>query len=202
MATLQGKKVVVVGGSSGIGYSVAKASLISLADGVIIASSSQSKIDAATTKLLAEPELQQLPNLQSRVLGGTLDLTDTKAIAAFFEKIGEVDHLIITSGNILNTVNFKEDDLDKFRSKYQIRSRYRPDTDIVFRIGAFDLRFWGAAHAAQKAKIRQGGSITFTIGTCLCYSWRWLSSLTQTCRQCHLQASSYLASDCRCARIC
>ena len=28
----------------------------------------------------------------------------------------------------------------------------------------FDVRFWGAAKAAQVAKIRQGGSITLTIG--------------------------------------
>ena len=27
------------------------------------------------------------------------------------------------------------------------------------------MRFWGVAHASQKAKIKQGGSITFTIGT-------------------------------------
>ena len=31
----------------------------------------------------------------------------------------------------------------------------------------FDVRFWGAAKAAQVAKMRQGGSITLTIGKCI-----------------------------------
>lgn len=29
---------------------------------------------------------------------------------------------------------------------------------------AFDLRFWGPAAAVQAAKLRSGGSITFTTG--------------------------------------
>ena len=55
MATLQGKKVVVIGGSSGIGYGVARASLLSLAEHVIVASSSQAKVTAAVGKLLVDP---------------------------------------------------------------------------------------------------------------------------------------------------
>lgn len=39
--TLQGKKIVVVGGSSGIGYSVAKAALKEVAGHVLVASSSR-----------------------------------------------------------------------------------------------------------------------------------------------------------------
>ena len=34
----------------------------------------------------------------------------------------------------------------------------------AFLADAFDVRFWGAFTAAQVAKIRPGGSITFTIG--------------------------------------
>ena len=116
MATLKGKKVVIIGGSSGIGYSVAKTSLISLADHVIIASSSQSKVDTAVSRLIAEPELQQEVNIKSCISGHALDLANTKAIGPFFEKIGSIDHLIITSGTLSGTVNFKEGDLDEFRS--------------------------------------------------------------------------------------
>ncbi|KAL5532532.1 hypothetical protein ACEPAF_4306 [Sanghuangporus sanghuang] len=47
MASLSGKTVLVVGGSSGIGYGVAKASLLSRAAKVTIGSSSQAKIESA-----------------------------------------------------------------------------------------------------------------------------------------------------------
>ncbi|KAJ3553812.1 hypothetical protein NM688_g3420 [Phlebia brevispora] len=149
MATLAGKKIVVIGGSSGIGYAVAKASLLSLADHVLIASSSAAKVETAVSRLLAEPDLQKLqPGLQARLSGDTLDLADTGAVRAFFAKIGEIDHLIITSGGISLQIDFRSEDLDKYKD-------------------AFDMRFWGAAVAAQSAKIRDGGSITFTIGGAL-----------------------------------
>ena len=116
MATLQGKRVVVIGGTSGIGYSVAKASLVSLAEHVFIASSNPAKVDTAVSRLLAEPELQKLTDLKSRLSGYPLDLSDTQAIGPLFEKIGEIDHLIITSGGISDgMVDFKSGDLDKFR---------------------------------------------------------------------------------------
>ena len=105
MATLQGKRVAVIGGSSGIGYAVAKASLISLADHVIIASSSQSNLNAAISRLLATPELQQEADLKNHLSGRALDLTDTKTIGPFFEQIGEIDHLVVTSGTPPNLVN-------------------------------------------------------------------------------------------------
>lgn len=120
MTTLQGKRIVVIGGSSGIGYSVVKASLISLAEHVIVASSSQDKVKSAVARLLAEPELQQFSDLQSRITGDVVDLKDTQAIRTFFDKIGEIDHLIITSGNISLQFGFRDEDLDKFRGQSQI----------------------------------------------------------------------------------
>ena len=119
MATLKGKKIVIIGGTSGIGYSIAKGSLISLAEHVVVASSSKSKVDAAVSQLLAEPELQQLDNLKGRVAGYPLDLTNSKAIGPFFETVGEIDHLIITSGVIADMVKFKEADLDEYRREYE-----------------------------------------------------------------------------------
>ena len=121
MATLQGKKIIVIGGSSGIGYGVAKASLLSLAEHVTIASSSQAKVAAAVERLLADPELQRLgSDLKRRVAGDTLDLSDTKAVSAFFEQKGEFDHLVITSGTVTSTFPWREGDLDK--KKGQLKS--------------------------------------------------------------------------------
>ncbi|KAF7800310.1 hypothetical protein EIP86_011559 [Pleurotus ostreatoroseus] len=144
MVTLEGKKIVVIGGSSGIGYAVALASLLDCAEHVLIASSSKSKVDAAVTRLLAEPALQT-HSPQSRLNGSVVDLADMQAVARFFEEIGEFDHLIITSGAVTRTIDFRTEDLSKHKD-------------------AFDVRFWGAAVAAQKAKLRAGGSITFTVG--------------------------------------
>ena len=99
MSTLTGKKVVVIGGSSGIGYSVAKASLFYNADHVLIASSTSAKVEAAISRLLTESSLQSLePTLADRVSGETVDLTNSQSITTFFETIGELDHLVITSG--------------------------------------------------------------------------------------------------------
>ncbi|KAF7800309.1 hypothetical protein EIP86_011558 [Pleurotus ostreatoroseus] len=147
MVTLEGKRIVVIGGSSGIGYAAALASLLDRAEHVLIASSSKSKVDAAVARLLAEPALQAQP-AQGRVGGSVIDLTDMQAVAKSFEEIDEFDHLIITSGAITRTIDFRTEDLSKHKD-------------------AFDVRFWGVAVAAQKARLRAGGSITFTIGGAL-----------------------------------
>lgn len=165
MATLEGKKIVIIGGSSGIGYSVAKTSLLNLAEHVLVASSSQAKVDAAVKRLLAEPALQaQSPN--GRISGDVVDLQDTQGIAALFEKIGEIDHLIITSGSVSQTIDFRTEDLSKHKGALRphIAYAFRNGTNRHRFVDAFDVRFWGAAVAAQKAKIRAGGSITFTVG--------------------------------------
>lgn len=39
--------------------------------------------------------------------------------------------------------------------------------DAYALLDVFDVRFWGAAQAAQSIKIRPGGSIIFTIGESL-----------------------------------
>ena len=114
MTTLQGKKVVIIGGSSGIGYGVAKASLLSYATHVIIASSSRDKVNAALQRLLADPELQRQADVKDRLTGDTVDLMDTQTVQSFCERIGEIDHLIVTSGGIAE-VDFRNDDLNKYR---------------------------------------------------------------------------------------
>lgn len=117
MSNLQGKTVVVIGGSSGIGYSVAKNSLISLADHVTIASSSQAKIKAAVARLLAEPELQKLDSsVNNRIAGDVVDLENTESIQSFFDRVGEIDHLIITGGGAPpSPSSIRATDLSKLR---------------------------------------------------------------------------------------
>ena len=93
MATLQNKTVVVVGGSSGIGFGVALASLRSLASVVIIASSNASRVAKAVERL-------QSHKLPGEVRGEVLDGKDAAAIKDFAARIGPVDHIAWTSGDL------------------------------------------------------------------------------------------------------
>ncbi|TDL14930.1 NAD-binding protein [Rickenella mellea] len=142
MSTLEGKIVLLIGGSSGIGFAVAKASLLSFASHVVIASSSPQKVKDAVTRLEETISQKSLPG---RATGYVVDAHDSAAIRALVTKVGEIDHLVWTSGEPLK-IGFPNIDLDTVRN-------------------AFDVRFWGALVAAQSAKFKPGGSVTMTVGT-------------------------------------
>jgi NAD(P)-dependent dehydrogenase (short-subunit alcohol dehydrogenase family) len=83
---LTDKKVVVLGGTSGIGFSVAEA-LLSEGAKVVVASSNQSKIDRT---------LARLGNLAQ---GHVVNLRSEDEIKRFFEQTGPFDHLVYTAGD-------------------------------------------------------------------------------------------------------
>lgn len=87
MATLMGKKVVVVGGSSGIGLGVAASALKSGAELVIVGRSPE-KLQAAERTLGAD----------SRVRTFAADMTKEAKIAWLFDEVGAFDHLVSTAG--------------------------------------------------------------------------------------------------------
>ena len=93
MSTLENKIVVVVGGSSGIGFGVALAALQSLASNVIIASSNSERVSNAVERLRSH-------NLPGEVRGEVLDANDAVAIKEFTARIGTVDHIAWTSGDV------------------------------------------------------------------------------------------------------
>jgi NAD(P)-dependent dehydrogenase (short-subunit alcohol dehydrogenase family) len=82
---LEGKKVVVVGGSSGIGLSTAE---LAKAQGakVIIASRNAERLNAAAKKLGATA----IP----------ADVTSDESVASLFRSCGTVDHVVVTAAQL------------------------------------------------------------------------------------------------------
>jgi NAD(P)-dependent dehydrogenase (short-subunit alcohol dehydrogenase family) len=97
--TLTGKKVVVVGGSSGIGFSSAELAKAEGAD-VVIASHNPERLNAAAAKL--------------GVKAIAADVTSDESIAALFQKCGPVDHVVVTAAQ-LRTGPFKTVAMDDVR---------------------------------------------------------------------------------------
>ena len=136
MASLMGKKIVVVGGSSGIGLGVATAALERGAE-VIIIGRSQDKLLRA----------QQVLDHDGRVRTVTADMTLEAEIAAAFAGIGKFDHLVSTAGTPPPGDPIGETDVDVVRRFV--------DNKLI---GTVLL----AKHGVRK--LRAGGSMTFTSG--------------------------------------
>ncbi|KZS93807.1 short-chain dehydrogenase/reductase SDR [Sistotremastrum niveocremeum HHB9708] len=141
MTSLRDQTIVVIGGTSGIGFAVAQASLYQHAAHVVVASSTSEKVTRTLARLT---ETTKQHNLGGRVTGKTLDIGNADEVKKFFAEIGEIDHVVITSGDNLKN-GFKGVDLETLK-----------DT--------FDIRFWAAALVAQQAHIKSGGSVTLTGG--------------------------------------
>jgi NAD(P)-dependent dehydrogenase (short-subunit alcohol dehydrogenase family) len=86
--SLEHTRVLIIGGSSGIGLGVA-AAVAERGATPIVVSRRQSSVDRA---------LAQLPD---RARGATVDLTDTAALAQLALDLGELDHLVFTAGESL-----------------------------------------------------------------------------------------------------
>ena len=95
-SNLSGKTVVVIGGSSGIGYGVAKAALLERAAHVIIGSSKKDKVEDALKRLKADTANAAV---EGKVTGGVIDGKSSTSIESFFAKVGEIDHLVWSSGD-------------------------------------------------------------------------------------------------------
>jgi NAD(P)-dependent dehydrogenase (short-subunit alcohol dehydrogenase family) len=131
---LIGKRVVLLGGTSGIGLATAIA-VSNEGASVIVVSSKQKKVDEA---------LLLLPNGST---GFAADLSEENQVEELFGKIGEFDHLVFTAGDALE---FKElSAINITEAKQFINLRFW---------GAI----LAAKHGAPL--IRTGGSITLTTG--------------------------------------
>jgi len=133
-ATLKGKRVVVLGGTSGIGFAIAKAA-VGLGASLVVTSSRRERVDAA---------VHQLGALASGQLANLADEAQTRAL---FERIGALDHLVFTAGESLALGRLTTMDLGTVRKAFELR---------------FFGAMAAAKHAAPR--IRSGGSIVLTHG--------------------------------------
>lgn len=132
--SLSGKRVVVIGGSSGIGFAVAKLSAGEGAE-VLIASRNPERAQAAVDQLPAKVETIRL------------DVTSESAIEEFFATVQTFDHLVYTAGEPLLLKPLTE--LNSAEAREFFETRYW---------GAFNA----AKHAAPR--INGTGSIVLTSG--------------------------------------
>jgi NAD(P)-dependent dehydrogenase (short-subunit alcohol dehydrogenase family) len=134
ISSLKDRKIILLGGSSGLGLATAKAAAAEGAN-VVIVSGNLQRINAA---------LQELPGGSA---GHAIDLGKEENIKAFFEKEGDFDHLVYTAGENLHLSGIGETGIDKARSFFTLRFW-----------GAFAAAKYGAPH------INRGGSINLTSG--------------------------------------
>ena len=132
--SLDGKRVVVLGGSFGIGLATAQAAAREGA-AVVIGSSRQGRIDAA------------LATLPANACGHAVDLVDEAAMRRLFEQIGGFDHLVFTAGEALQLANLADGDVAAARGFFELRYW-----------GAYTAAKHGSG------RIRAGSSIVFTSG--------------------------------------
>ena len=131
---LDGQRIVILGGSSGIGLATAQAAAAEGAQ-VVIGSSRKGRINEALARLPPGAE------------GHTLDLTDEQAVSGFFAALGPFDHLVFTAGETLRLGPLADTDITAAQGFFGIRYW-----------GAYMAAKYGTGG------IRPGGSIVFTSG--------------------------------------
>ncbi|MET8871748.1 SDR family oxidoreductase [Nocardia sp. NPDC004604] len=97
-AVLNGKKLLVIGGGSGIGQQIAADALIAGAH-VVIAGRDPKAISAAVARIADDHLAGVTPGtdeatIAERVFGATVDLTDEDSIRMLAEQTGDLDYLV------------------------------------------------------------------------------------------------------------
>src|SRR5260370_1461669 len=105
---LSGKRIAVLGGSSGIGLAVAQQAVAQGATAIIASSN-------------AERVKQAVATLDGKAEGHALDLSNERDIQNFFQKIGDFDHLVFTAGDTLQLNELAATDLTKARRALDLR---------------------------------------------------------------------------------
>jgi NAD(P)-dependent dehydrogenase (short-subunit alcohol dehydrogenase family) len=130
----ENKRVIIIGGSSGIGLAVAEEAAAQGADVVIVSSN-------------AERVQEAVKSIGGNVRGEAVDVSDEKAVERFFTNIGAFDHLVFTAGDNLQLHELADTDLKQARRAFELRYW-----------SALATVKYGSP------RIRKGGSIVLTTG--------------------------------------
>jgi NAD(P)-dependent dehydrogenase (short-subunit alcohol dehydrogenase family) len=133
-APLQGKRVVLIGGTAGLGLATAHATVAAGGE-VVVVSSRQAKV----TEVLAE--------LPAGAQGETVDVRDEGAVKSLFDRIGPIDHLVYTAGEPMTPAPVLATEISAVRQFFETRFW-----------GAYASVKYAAPH------IRPGGSIVLSSG--------------------------------------
>ena len=128
------KRVVIVGGSSGIGFAVAEEAASQRAEVVIVSSK-------------AERVQESIQSIGGDAQGQAVDVCDEKAVKSFFTNLGAFDHLVFTAGDSLQLHELADTDLKRARRAFELRYW-----------SALATVKYGSP------QIRKGGSIVLTTG--------------------------------------
>jgi NAD(P)-dependent dehydrogenase (short-subunit alcohol dehydrogenase family) len=131
---LSGKRVVLLGGTSGIGLATAKAASAEGAH-VTVVSSRQTSVDRA---------MRELPGNAD---GRTVNLSEVRETEDFFASLDHFDHLVYTAGEALTLMPVDTLDIDQALAFFQLR---------------FFSVLTAVRTAAPR--LNTGGSITLTTG--------------------------------------
>jgi len=135
---LRGQNIVVVGGSTGIGFGAA-AALLDVGAKVTIISSSSEKLDAAVKRL-------QSPHVK----GVVTDVRDEDAFVQTLRSLAPVDHIVFSA--VDNIIRGKLEDLDLDSAKHLFGVKFWGAVIAGKAVLKYDI-------------IRNGGSLTLTSGT-------------------------------------
>ncbi|WP_258296539.1 SDR family oxidoreductase [Paenibacillus peoriae] len=133
-STLRGQRIILFGGTSGVGFATAEAAAREGAS-VVVVSSRKEKVHNAILRLPQGSE------------GHVVDLSSEEQVRTFFSQIGELDHLVFSAGDSLLIKNLSSIDVETAQRSFNLRYW-----------GAFMAAKYGSEN------IRQNGSIILTSG--------------------------------------
>ena len=118
---LAGKTILIIGGTSGLGFGLAEAVVEHRVSNLFLSSSNQEKVSSAVARLQSA-----YPNSQTAIVGLACDLSDEAALESnikqLFEKINKpIDHIVYTAGDRLAASPIAEVTVESFRRAGTIR---------------------------------------------------------------------------------
>jgi len=106
--TFNGKRIVLLGGTLGIGFATAEMAAREGA-AIVVASSRRENVDRAVARLPKGTE------------GYAIDLSNEEQVRDFFNHIGTFDHLVFTAGEMLHLGELSETNVEQARRFFDLR---------------------------------------------------------------------------------